>query len=108
MPLTIHLLEGRTRAPVGEELPDHWVCQSVAIVRLVLPEMSGLVLRYFLPGGGGRVRFDKVIYGQGRPHLSFDDLRLMPVPIPPIAERAELLRRISEQEASVKAIANRL
>ena len=90
--------------PVEGELPEHWVCQSVALLRLVMPEMCGLVLRYFLRGGGGRIRFEKVIYGQGRPHLGFDDLREMPVPIPPLEEQSELLRVIADREESMDAI----
>lgn len=90
--------------PVEKPLPEHWVCQSVALLRLVLPEMYGLVLRYFLPGGGGRARFDEVIYGQGRPHLGFDDLRTMPVPIPPLEEQSELLRVIGAREESIDAV----
>lgn len=90
--------------PVIAVLPNHWVCQSVALMRLVDPDMFRIILRYFLPGGGGRVRFDKVIYGQGRPHLGFDDLRRMPVPLPPLEEQAALIAAISVKEEAINLI----
>lgn len=34
------------------------------------------------------------IYGEGRPHLSFDHLRQTAVGVPPLAEQREIVRRV--------------
>jgi type I restriction enzyme, S subunit len=53
---------------------------------------------------------EALIYGQGRPHLSFEQLRMTAIPLPPLAERtrivAEVERRLSvveELETAVSA-----
>ena len=39
---------------------------------------------------------DKFIYGAGRPHLSFDQIESLPVPLPPLEEISEILRGVLE------------
>jgi type I restriction enzyme S subunit len=90
--------------PVEGTLPDHYVCQSVALIRPVVRELQRTILYYFLAGAPGRDRLNKVIYGQGRPHLGFEDLRRMPVPVPPFAEQDRLLSAISSCQVAVRSI----
>jgi type I restriction enzyme S subunit len=71
-------------------LPEHFVCQSVALIRLASPEQSGFV-ELFLNSPGGRKALDFLAYGQGRPHLGFDDLRTLAVPLAPLAEQQCIL-----------------
>jgi type I restriction enzyme S subunit len=91
-------------APVTQVLPEHYVCQSVALIRPVFPGLQGCLLRYFQPGGLGRQHLDKVIYGQGRPHLGFDDLRAMPVPLAPLQEQVHLLDTIGRWESALQRV----
>lgn len=81
------------RFPSSER--EHYVCQSVALIRLTLPELASFVEFYLSGKGAGRDQLDKHIYGAGRPHLSFEQLRSVAIPLPPAAERAELIERIS-------------
>ncbi len=86
-------------SPVVGDLPEHFVCQSVALLRLVDASLQGLLLRYLLPGGPGRKIMDnELIYGQGRPHLGFDDLKTLPIPIPPSQELTQLLKLIKTHD----------
>jgi type I restriction enzyme S subunit len=82
--------------------PDNYfVCQSVALVRPILSEMSGFLGLYFVARDGGRGEFEKVIYGAGRPHLSFDQLLETRIPIPSLAEMREIVERVRlEEEAA--------
>jgi type I restriction enzyme, S subunit len=58
----------------------------------------------------GQAQWKRYIYGQGRPHLSFEQLRMTAISLPPSAEQerivAEVDRRLSvveELEAVVNA-----
>src|SRR5260370_42195659 len=75
---------------------DHFVCQSVALMRPVLPQIAAYLEIYLVAPDGGRGQMDKVIYGAGRPHLSFDQIESFAIPIPPPSEIAEILRRVSD------------
>ena len=87
-----------------------YVCQSVALIR---PSISSTAtyLNYWLNSEQhGQRYFEKCMYGQGRPHLSFEQLEATPVALPPVEEQhrivAEVDRRLSivrEVEAEVDA-----
>jgi type I restriction enzyme S subunit len=86
-----------TVARVPEEFADHWVCQSVALIR-PKPPLSGAFLELFLNApGGGRAQIEERVYGQGRPHLSFDDLRSIKVPLPSNDIQSQLVSRLTER-----------
>jgi type I restriction enzyme S subunit len=80
------------RVPV--ELGEHYVCQSVALMRPVAPETSPFLELFLNSSGHGLAEWRKWIYGEGRPHLSFDNLRETSVCLPPLAEQQEILRRV--------------
>lgn len=75
---------------------DYFVCQSVALMRPALAELSEYLEIYLIAPDSGRRDMQKVIYGAGRPHLSFDQIEALPIPLPPPAEMLEILRRTSE------------
>ncbi len=95
---------------VPEDFPRHYVCQSVALMRPVFPEISRYLEIYFNSQGGGQRQYKRYIYGAGRPHLSFEQLKTTAVLVPPLAEQtrivAEVERRLSvidELEMQVEA-----
>jgi type I restriction enzyme S subunit len=86
---------------VDFDADNYFVCQSVALIRPLLSEMSEFLELYFVAPDGGRAEFEKVIYGAGRPHLSFDQLLETRVPVPSLTEMREIVQRIrSEKEAA--------
>lgn len=75
------------------ELPEHYVCQSVALVRpgpAVLPGFIDL----FLNSPLGQSQFAEFMYGQGRPHLSFEQLRATRVVVPPLPEQRRIVEAV--------------
>nr|WP_245307192.1 restriction endonuclease subunit S [Agrobacterium salinitolerans] len=80
---------------VNFEATDFFVCQSVALMRPALAELSQYLEMYLIAPDGGRRDMEKVIYGAGRPHLSFDQIEALLIPIPPPAEMLEILGRTS-------------
>jgi type I restriction enzyme S subunit len=79
---------------VPEKLREHYVCQSVALMRPVLPATSRFLEMFLNSTGHGLAEWRKWIYGEGRPHLSFDNLRETLVCLPPLAEQQEIVRRV--------------
>lgn len=95
---------------VPTQLDEHYVCQSVALIRPIVPAIARIVELWLASQENGQAIWKKFIYGQGRPHLSFDQIKSTPVLLPPLAEQerivAEVERRLSvidELEALVTA-----
>ena len=63
-------------------------------MRPVLPETSSFLELFLNSTGHGLAEWRKWIYGEGRPHLSFDNLRETLVCLPPLAEQQEIVRRV--------------
>lgn len=83
--------------------PEHYVCQSVALMRPVIPGMSHFIEAYLVSHENGQRQFRRFIYGQGRPHLGFDQLRVTPVLLPSIAEQAAIFSAVSEKLSQIDA-----
>jgi type I restriction enzyme S subunit len=83
---------------------QHYVCQSVALMRLVETDLSSFVELYLSSKGAGRDQLERHIYGAGRPHLSFEQLRSIAIPVPPEEERDELMNIVSEAFSNLKHV----
>jgi len=44
----------------------------------------------------GKGQYEKYIYGEGRPHISFEQLRMTPISLPPLDEQREIVRRLDK------------
>jgi len=96
------------RIPI--DLDEHFVCQSVAIIRPLITESAKFIEMYLASQENGQEQWKRYIYGQGRPHLSFEQLKATAIQLPPLAEQARIVaeveRRLSvieELEAAVNA-----
>lgn len=78
------------------EPADHYVCQSVALLRPEVGLLGSLVEIFFSTQFGRALQMNRMIYGAGRPHLSFDDIRKLAVPIPPAQEIPAILAAADE------------
>lgn len=87
---------------VDRPLAKHYVCQSVALIRLADPRQSPFIELFLMAGEGGQAQFAETIYGAGRPHLSFDQLKAVNIPLPPPDEQAAILDAASEAESELK------
>ncbi len=92
------------------ELVDHFVCQSVALLRPLMPASAKFMELYLASPENGQAQWRQYIYGQGRPHLSFEQLKMTAIALPSLAEQQEIVaeveRRLSvieELEAAVEA-----
>ena len=81
---------------VANVVKSHFVCQSVALLRLVLPSMSEYVNAVLNSEGHGQRQFREMNYGAGRPHLSFDQLESVAVPLPSLSEQSQIMEVVAE------------
>jgi type I restriction enzyme, S subunit len=80
---------------VSEPLEDHYVCQSVALLRPVFQSIAPFLELYLNSPFHGQSQFRGSVYGEGRPHLSFDHLKALCVLLPPMQEQSEIVRRVA-------------
>ena len=81
---------------VDADVVDHYVCQSVALMRPVRADLAEYLDLFLNSERGGQAAFARMMYGAGRPHLSFDQLKSVAVPLPPLAEIAAILDAVRE------------
>lgn len=93
---------------VAESVESHFVCQSVALLRLVMPIMSEYVNAVLNSQGHGQRQFREMNYGAGRPHLSFEQLESVAVPVPPPCERNKIIDIVTESLRSSKQVDSEL
>lgn len=93
---------------VPEELDQHYVCQSVALMRPILQDTSAYVEMFLNSPRHGKEQYEDWIYGEGRPHISFDHLRATAIGLPPLAEQHEIVRRVEALLARADRIEKRL
>jgi len=89
---------------VAVDLTNHYVCQSVALMRPTLSDLSGFLELFISSGGAAGKQVDSYIYGAGRPHLSFEQLRMLAIPIIPKTEQAEIVNRVEQALSKADAV----
>jgi type I restriction enzyme S subunit len=87
-------------AIVNVELPETYVSQHVGLIRFVTPRLRQFIHMYTVAPSGGRKRLLALAYGAGKPGLNLDNLRELPIPLPPESEW-EAIVEIVEGQLSV-------
>lgn len=93
---------------VDKELNDHFVCQSVALIRLSNSALSEFVNGVLNSPEHGQRQFREMNYGAGRPHLSFDQLESVLVPLPPLVEQQEMLRQFEIAQSLIDGVESQI
>jgi type I restriction enzyme S subunit len=88
---------------VTDVLPEHYVCQSVALMRPLLSESSAYLNFYMNSQENGQRQYRRYIYGAGRPHLDFEQLKMTAVLVPPGVEQARIAAEIERQVSDIAA-----
>jgi type I restriction enzyme, S subunit len=79
------------------ELVEHFVCQSVALLRPLMPASARFMELYLASPENGQAQWKQYIYGQGRPHLSFEQLKMTAIALPPLTEQHEVLAEVERR-----------
>jgi type I restriction enzyme S subunit len=100
-----------TKSALVPELDElAFVSQHVALMKLTQPETAPFVFNWIVSPANGRKTLESWAYGAGKPGLSLEQVRFLPIALPPLAEQirivAEVDRHLSiicEVQAEVEA-----
>nr|WP_315496523.1 restriction endonuclease subunit S [uncultured Rhodoferax sp.] len=97
-------------AHVVNEIPEAYVSQSVALVRLLDPSLSRFIhLQLLAPSdNSGKTSLEASAYGMGRPVLNLDNVRGTPLLIPPVKEQKRIADKLDTVLIRVDAVNSRL
>ncbi len=84
-------------ALVDCDVSEAYVSQHVGMVRLLAPEFGSFIHIYATAPSGGREVLLRLAYGAGKPGLNLDNLRELPIPLPPLAEQSFLVEAVEDQ-----------
>lgn len=93
-----------TKAALVEvDLPEAYVSQHVALVRLRDPANAAFLHLWLTSDARGRGHLLDVAYGGGKPGLNLTNIRDVPIAFPTLAEQRELHRRVQSLFAGALA-----
>ena len=85
-----------------------FVSQHVALLKLNLPEIASFVFSWIVSPSNGRKILESWAYGAGKPGLSLEQIRSLPVALPPLPEQrninAEVDRHLSLADEAVAQV----
>jgi type I restriction enzyme S subunit len=89
---------------VQSDLKEHFVCQSVALVRPRDPSHGPWIARCIQASVRGGGSLAQAMYGAARPHLGLDDLRGFTMPMPEASEREHTSRVVDVTLANIERV----
>jgi type I restriction enzyme, S subunit len=89
---------------VDLELEDHFVCQSVALLRPTESSMSEYINAVLNSEEHGQKQLRDMNYGAGRPHLSFDQLESVLLPLPPLSEQQAIIAALEDRSRKISIV----
>lgn len=97
-------------AHVAEELPEAYVSQSVALVRLIDSNLAKFIqLQLITPTETDfKTALEASAYGMGRPVLNLDNVRDVTVKLAPLTEQTRIAQKIDELLAQVDTLKARI
>jgi type I restriction enzyme, S subunit len=78
------------------DLGEAYVSQHVALIKPTDTNLSPWLLLCLMAPMGGRAELVTRAYGAGKPGLNLDNIRSLPIPLPPLAEQHRIVARVTE------------
>ena len=83
-------------ARVKKPLPEAYVSQHVALLRLQRPELAPFIEIYLKDIGSGRGELTELAYGGGKPGLNLSNIRELVFTCPAQTEQTEIIHRVEQ------------
>jgi type I restriction enzyme, S subunit len=77
------------------DLGEAYVSQHVALIKPTDTNLSRWLLLCLMAPMGGRAELITRAYGAGKPGLNLDNLRSLPIPLPPLAEQHRIVEEVN-------------
>jgi type I restriction enzyme S subunit len=82
-------------ALLGADLGEAYVSQHVALIKPTDTNLSPWLLLCLMAPMGGRAELVMRAYGAGKPGLNLDNIRSLPIPLPPLAEQRRIVEKVN-------------
>jgi type I restriction enzyme S subunit len=92
-------------ALVPEKLGEAYINQHVALARSVDSICAKYIAYYFCSSEGGWKHMKKLQRGATKVGLGLDDIRSVPIPLPPVAEQQRILAEVERQLSVIEELA---
>jgi type I restriction enzyme, S subunit len=83
-------------ALLDTDLGEAYVSQHVALIKPTDMNLSPWLLLCLMASMGGRAELVTRAYGAGKPGLNLDNIRSLPIPLPPLAEQRRIVSKVNE------------
>ena len=81
-----------------------FVSQHVALLKLTSTDTAAFVFNWLVSPANGRKTLEKWAYGAGKPGLSLEQVRALPVAVPPIAEQTRIVDEVERRLSLVRGV----
>lgn len=94
-----------TKSALVPELGEiAFVSQHVALLKLCLPDTAEFVFSWIVSPANGRKMLEKWAYGAGKPGLNLEQVRSLPVALPPLAEQTRIVSEVDRQLSIIREV----
>jgi len=83
-------------ALLDREIGEGYVSQHVALIKPTDVSLSPWLLLCLMAPMGGRAKLVERAYGAGKPELNLDNIRSLPIPLPPLGEQQRIVAKVTE------------
>ena len=81
-----------------------FVSQHVALLKLTSSDTAAFVFNWLVSPANGRKTLEKWAYGAGKPGLSLEQVRALPVALPPLAEQTRIVDEVERRLSLVRSV----
>lgn len=81
-----------------------FVSQHVALMKLSMSETAAFVFNWIISPANGRKTLESWAYGAGKPGLSLEQVRALPIALPPLAEQARIVAEVDRHLSVIREV----
>ncbi|MFX0195970.1 MAG: restriction endonuclease subunit S [Candidatus Hodarchaeota archaeon] len=93
---------------VRNDVPEAYVSQSIALVKLVRPEVGRYVHLTCIAPNFGAMQLEELAYGVGRPVLNLDNIRELNIPVAPPAEQKRIAEILDDYLSKIDSLSEKV
>lgn len=79
-----------------------FVSQHVSLLKLTLPEIAPFIFDWVVSPANGRKALESWAYGAGKPGLSLEQVRSLPVALPPLSEQRRIVTEVDRHLSLIR------
>jgi len=83
-------------ALLDKDIGEAYVSQHVALIKPTDTNLSPWLLLCLMAPMGGRAELVMRAYGAGKPGLNLDNIRSLPIPLPPLPEQRRIIAKVDD------------